>query len=341
MERTFALIARSRRGEFTESWHHGLAAVCAPSGALVARLGDPTAKAFLRSAAKPMQAVAMLRAGLSREEVSDAELALACASHAGRDRHVQGVSGLLAGGDLTAAALLCGPHEPFDAEAAGRLRARGEAPSALHNNCSGKHAAMLRTCRRVGWSLGDYVAADHPLQRAIEATLDRFCRTGGGSLGSARDGCGVPTYRAPLVATATAYAAFADPRVLSEPEDVTAAERVFGAMTGHADLVAGPGRFTTRLMEVAAGRLLAKEGADGFYAVAVRGATPLGIAVKVADGSDACRPPVVLDILRQLDVLDEVELEALAEFRRLPRTDCRGREIGELVGAVELDWEER
>jgi L-asparaginase II len=333
----FDLVARSLRGGLTECWHFGALAVVDAAGTEVARIGDPEVPVFMRSAAKPLQAIAMLELGLERVDIGSIDLALICASHGGCDLHTQRVLGLLARRQLAPEALLCGTQPPLDPQALGQLASRGLEASVLHNNCSGKHAGMLLTCLEAGLSLGDYVDGAHPLQQRIAATVARFCHLEPEAIGVGLDGCSLPTFRVPLSAVARTYASFAAPIGLADAADRERVERIYAAMTTAPEMVAGPGRFTTRLIEVGEGAILGKEGADGLYALAARGARPLGLALKIADGTEICRDGVVLDILERLDLLDGVQLRELAPFRRPERLNRRGRKVGEVVPEVALE----
>jgi L-asparaginase II len=317
-------------------------AAATPEGRLVAFQGDPEAATFLRSATKPFQCLPLLLAGVAeRFELEPADLALICASHGGTPAHTRRAADLLARGGFSEDDLLCGAHWPLDEESARRLREAGETPTPLHNNCSGKHAGMLLACRLLDLPIGDYVAPDHPWQRRILGHVVDFFGVPEEAIGLAVDGCSVPTYRVPLSAAARAYAALADPLATSiagsTARTAAAVSRIVRAMTGVPEMVAGPGRFTTRLMEVTGGRVLAKEGAEGFYGLAVRGPVALGIAVKVADGGERCRDGVVLDVLRQLGSLSGAELEELAVFHRRPLYNHRGLEVGEIRPEVDLE----
>jgi L-asparaginase II len=317
----------------------GAAAVATPEGRLVARLGDPEAATFLRSAAKPFQALPLLLAGgAPRFALDKADLALICASHSGTPAHVERAASLLARGGFSAADLLCGPHPPFDAEAVAALARAGAAPTPLHNNCSGKHAGMLLACRLLGWPPAGYTAPDHPLQQQVLEHVARLCRIPAEAIGLGIDGCSVPAFHLPLAAAARGYAALADPGAAGLPADVAAAAgRVVAAMTGEPAMVAGPGRFTTALMEATGGRVLGKEGAEGFYALAVRGPVALGLVVKIADGGERCRDSVVLDLLRQMGSLSGEEHAALQRFYRPSLFNHGGLEVGEVVPEVELE----
>jgi L-asparaginase II len=338
MPSRFARLAAVTRNDLQESWHLGAVAVATPEGRLVARAGDPTLETFLRSAAKPWQAMPLLRAGgRERFALTDADLALICASHSGTDAQAERAASLLERGGFTVADLLCGSHPPIDAAAAAKLRERGEAADALRNNCSGKHAGMLLACRAQGFRTSDYIDPGHPLQCQVLVYASRFCGVAEESFGIGVDGCSVPTLRTSLFAAARGYAALADPsRTALQMEERELAREVVAAMTGAPEMVAGPGRFTTRLMEVTGGRVLGKEGAEGFYSAAVRGPAALGVAVKVADGGERCRDGVVIDVLRQLGSLSAAEVRELAAFHRPPIRNHAGRLVGEVVPDVEL-----
>lgn len=298
--------------------------------------GDPEAATFLRSATKPFQCLPLVLAGgAERFGLEPADLALICASHGGTPAHAARAADLLARGGFSEKDLLCGAHWPLDEDAARRLREAGETPTALHNNCSGKHAGMLLACRMLDLPAADYIAADHPWQRRILGHVTDFF---GQSIDFAVDGCSVPTYRVPLAAAARAYACLADPEAAGlEAGTAAAVSRIVRAMTGVPEMVAGPGRFTTRLMEVTGGRVLGKEGAEGFYGLAVRGPVALGIALKIADGGERCRDGVVLDVLRQLGSLSGAEFEELAALHHKPLYNHRGIEVGEVRPEVDLE----
>jgi len=312
-----------------------------PEGRLVARLGDPHVETFLRSAAKPFQCLPLLLAGAeARFALSPADLALICASHGGAPEHTERAASLLSRGGFGEPDLLCGPHWPMDPAAARALRAAGEPPTQLHNNCSGKHAGMLLACLLLDLSTLDYVEAAHPWQQRVLRQLADLCAVPPEAIGVAVDGCSVPAYRMPLSAAARAYAALAHPAGAGRAgEEGAALDRIVGAMTGEPRMEAGQGRFTTRLMEVTGGRVLGKEGAEGFYALAVRGPVALGIALKVADGDaeGRCRDGVVLDLLRQLGSLSAAEFAELEEYHRPPLYNRRNLRVGEVVPDLELE----
>jgi L-asparaginase II len=311
-----------RRGGRVESVHRGSVAVVGEDGKLLAAAGDPNGPVFLRSSAKPVQLVPFLAAGGERcFGLSTEEIALAAASHGGEPFHTRAAAAMLARGGFTTADLHCGAHQPKHEESARALAFRREQPSPLHNNCSGKHAAMLLACRLFGEDAKTYWRPEHPLQKRILSALSLLTGVPVARIGLAVDGCSVPVFRIPLENLALLYARLVGARLRGEPmRAFRARARIAGAMTEAPEMVAGTGRFTTDLMRAFGGGLLAKEGAEGVYAVGVArslarplsDAASLGIALKIEDGAERGRDAVIVEVLRQL---------GLASLRRLaPRS---------------------
>lgn len=338
----FVPAATVRRGDLPESWHFAAAMVVTPRGRPVFRLGGET-RTFFRSCAKPFQALPLVQtlgSGRNGFELSDADLGLICASHSGGPQHVERALELLRKGDFTEADLLCGAHAPLDSRYEEELRASGREPSPLHNNCSGKHAGMLLACRLLGLPAADYIAPSHPLQRKISAEMERFTGVPVAELRTGTDGCSVPTFHLSLSAAARAWAALAAPRLTDLPEGpAAAAERILKAMARAPEMVAGPSRFTTRLVQVTGGRVVGKEGAEGLYCMAVRGPVALGVALKIADGSDRARDGVAMEILRQIGSLSGEEFEDLEKegFYHPEIRNHRGLPVGRIVPELELE----
>ncbi|HEY0186327.1 MAG TPA: asparaginase [Cellulomonas sp.] len=316
-------LARVLRGDLVESVHSGHLVVLGPDGGVRLALGDPEVTVLARSSLKPLQAVAMLRAGLDL----DAEhLALACASHSGEPVHLAAVREILAGAGLDESALDNTPDLPLDPAAAFAWRSQGHGPEPIAQNCSGKHAAMLATCvarAGDGWTTAGYREPGHPVQVAVRTTLAEL--TGEPVRHTAVDGCGAALFSTSLIGLARAFA-----RLATAParEPGSAEARVARAMSGHPDRVGGTGRDVTRVMRAVPG-LVAKDGADGMYAAALPDGS--AIAVKIADGSPRPRPAVLVAALLVAGAaqVPGVDLAALDE---LGRTAVLGH--GERVGAV-------
>ena len=305
-------VARVVRNGVVESVHHGHAVGVTAGGACVVVAGDPDVTFFARSSLKPVQAVAMLRAGL---DLSGELLALAAASHSGEPAHLDGVRRILAGAGLVEADLQNTPDLPLDPDVHARWWVAGRRPLPLAQNCSGKHAAMLATCRAAGWDTAGYRDPAHPLQRAIRATVEEL--TGVAVEHVAVDGCGAPLYSSTPAGLVRAIARIATGSP-GTPEGEMAA-----AMRAHPWWIAGTGRDVVRLAAAVPG-LIAKDGAEGVFAAAL----PDGRAavVKVLDGSARPLAVVVAAILRTLGVRGSA-LDGAA------RTDVRGH--GVPVGQVE------
>jgi len=270
------LVVEVERSGVVESTHLADVAVVDERGDLVAWAGDPERPAAYRSSAKPMQARASLEAGWAPAD--DRALAIACASHNGEPDHVAAVRAVLSAAGLDESALRCPPDVPLFPAAA---RSVAE-PSPIFHNCSGKHAAMLAACRAAGWPLESYLLPEHPLQQRVRAVVETLV---GALEGPLVDGCGVPTFVAPLRALADGFRRI--------DGGVEAA-----AMRGHPFLVAGTERLDTDLM-AADPRILVKGGAEGLACLSVDG---FGVAVKIRDGSARARGPAVLSVLDQCGI---------------------------------------
>jgi L-asparaginase II len=279
---TDPVVAEVSRNGFVESVHHGRLAVLGPDGGLVAALGDVDAPMFPRSSLKPLQVAGLLAAGW--QPADPAHLALAAASHSGEPRHVDGVRRILAAAGLDDSALANTPDLPLDQRAACQLLAAGGGPDRLHQNCSGKHAAMLAACVAAGWPVAGYLDPTHPVQQAVRATVERLC--GERVAAVAVDGCGAPLFAVSLIGLARGVYGLVDSPVAV-------------AMRAHPDLVGGTGRDVTDLMSSIPG-LLAKDGAEGVYVAAM--AAHGVVAAKIMDGAARARLPLVLRGLALLGI---------------------------------------
>jgi L-asparaginase II len=335
----FARVARSLRGGWVENVHFGVVAVATPEGDVIASLGDPDQRVFLRSAAKPLQLVPLLAAGgRERFGLTAAEIALMSSSHAGTEAHVAAARTLLERIDgIAEADLVCGVHPPLDRAAAAALESRNERPGVLHNNCCANHIGQLMACVALGWPTRGYSQPGHPLQERVAALIGEFADLAADEIQTGADGCGLPSFCVPAANAARIYArlAFAEGAGL-EAETARHVRGIVEAMAEHPEMVAGPGRFTTELIRATGGRLIGKEGAEGFYGVAIRGPAALGVAVKVIDGSESCRDGVVLEVLRQAGCLSKAEFEKLGSFYRKDLVNHSGEITGELAPDLEL-----
>ncbi len=304
-------------------------------------VGDPEHGIWLRSAAKPFQAMPLLEAGGERAfRLGDDEIALMCASHGGEPGHVRVAARLLARGGFRERDLACGSHWPMH-EASGRaLARRGRRPGPLHNNCSGKHAGILLACRLHGFPSSGYTDPAHPIQKEILRSVSDLCGVPAAEIPLAVDGCNLPVFFLPLSALARGYARLLASSALpgESATRASARRRLVRAMTASPDMVAGTGRFTTDFLRAGRGAWIGKEGAEGVYAVGVRrqeteGGRSVGIALKIEDGSSRPRDAVTLALLDRAGLLPERARSALSGYRLAAIHNARG----EVVGAIEAD----
>jgi L-asparaginase II len=338
-----APLVEVTRGSITESRHRGHIVAVEPDGNIIASAGAPETVTFLRSSAKPLQAIPLLVTGAAdRFGFTDREVALACASHNGEPIHTEVVASMLRKIGLGVEALRCGVHEPYGEEAARTLRERGEQPNALHNNCSGKHAGMLAVALHLGSSIENYESPENPVQKAIADTIAQFSGVAVTDMAVGIDGCAAPIFGITVKAMALAYA-----RLVSPPEDfdtVTrgACERIVRVMNAYPELIGGTSdRLDTEIMRATPRRVISKVGADGVYTAGLNPCEEwpkgLGLAFKIEDGDDKrARPPVAIESLRQLGVLSDESLEAVAKYAFFPVRNRRGDLVGEIRASFEL-----
>lgn len=309
-----------RRGGTPESSHELHVAVVAADGRLTARAGDPDLVTFWRSAAKPFQALPLVLDGAADAfALGPVELALACASHSSEPAQVELVRAFLAKIGCRETDLLCGPHTPLSDAVAQDYRARGVMLTAVHSNCSGKHAGMLALARHHGWPLADYVAAEHPVQRRCLEEVARWTGLPAGEIGTGVDGCGVLCFALPLTRMAQAYAKLGRGK---RGEGSAAAEAITGAMLAHPELIAGVGRPCTEIMNAFPGKVIAKVGAEGVYS-ALLVDQRLGVAVKVADGHTHAAVLALHAVLGELGVGSGSEPRPIRNSRGLVVGDMR------------------
>lgn len=319
-----------RRGARVESVHQVAACVAGVDGEIVMRVGTVQTPVFLRSSAKPFIAAAAVRAGvLERFGFGERELAVMCASHNGEPGHAELVASMLARIGATVDDLACGAHPPSYEPAAAVLAARGERPTQLHNNCSGKHAGILALAKTIGAPFAGYLDARHPAERLILAMCERVSDDVFEGDKLAVDGCGIPVYATTLHKAAVSFARLATLRGVDDA-DATALARVASAMAAEPWYVAGTGRFDTDLMRASGGRIVCKAGAEGFHCDALLDAG-LGLALKVVDGSRRAAPPATIAVLDALRVLEPQAREALRAHAVVPVKNVAGRVVGEVA----------
>lgn len=288
------------RGGLLESSHVGHAVVCDGTGQIIEAWGNPETVIFPRSSCKMLQALPLLESGAAAAYgLTDAQLALSCASHQGAEIHTSRVTQWLADLGLAEPDLRCGNQEPSDVTERNRLIRAYESPCQIHNNCSGKHSGFLTLTKHLKAG-PEYVDLDHPVQRAVKSTFEEV--TGETSPGYGIDGCSAPNFACTVHGLARAMAFFATARDGASVRE-TAAYRLTRAMATYPELVAGEGRACTELMRAMGGRVSIKTGAEAVF-VAIIPERQIGIALKIADGATRASEAAITALLVRLGMLD-------------------------------------
>ncbi len=326
---TNPVLVEATRGGRVESRHRGAVAVSDSEGKSVLALGNVEAAVFPRSAVKALQALPLVESGAAEKyKLTDAEIALACSSHAGEPIHVATARSMLAKCGLDESALECGIHWPADIAASRALAASGATASALHNNCSGKHAGFLCVACAAGVSPKGYVKYDHHAQREVRAALSAMTGLALDDATWGVDGCAVPTYAIPLRALAFAFARFGTGEGL-EPGRAAASRRIRAACAAHPRLVRGTGGFDTEIMTALGARAFVKTGAEGVYC----GALPelgLGVAIKCDDGAGRAAEVAMAAVIAKLLPLRDDERAAIAPHVAPVLYNWNRQEVGAL-----------
>ncbi|MFN2638147.1 MAG: asparaginase [Gemmatimonadaceae bacterium] len=327
MTKTYDLDVAVTRGEGTESEHRVHAAVVGEGDELIGAARDADAMTFWRSCAKPFQIVPFLKSGgFDALGWGDEQLAVSCASHGGEPEHVEIVQGMLRDLGLEEGDLACGPHEPSSQRGAKILREAGNRPSRIHNNCSGKHTAMMAMAHHKGWPTRGYERREHDVQRCILHEISLWTDIPCSKVSLAVDGCGVVVFGLTLERMARAYSRFAVGAARGEEIPT----RVVNAMSQNPFLVGGTDRFDSMLIAETKGRVVSKVGAEGVHCALItdRG---IGVAIKVQDGSQRAQWPALLHLLQELDALPSPVTPKLAEWMSKPVKNTRGECVGKVM----------
>jgi len=337
------------RGGIVESTHYGNFVVVDSNGRTLYSHGDPREVTFLRSSSKPFQVIPFIEAkGDQYYHFTSEELAITCGSHDGSDIHVKVIEDIQKKVGITEGDLLCGVQPPLDESVAEQLKNRGEFPTPNRHNCSGKHTAMIALAAMKNLSISTYINVDHPIQKLILEAFAGMCKLQPSQVIVGIDGCSVPAFAVPMYNAAFAYARLCDPKDFGENRSA-ACKRITTAMLTNPIMVAGPKRFDTRLMQVGKKRFLAKTGAEGFFSIGIMpraldvDSPGIGIAIKISDGDqkNRVRPALAIEILRQMNLLNEEDLEALSEFGpNLNITNWRNKIVGDSNATIQLTTEE-
>ncbi|OHE91705.1 hypothetical protein CORC01_12996 [Colletotrichum orchidophilum] len=341
------------RGGIIENRHAVHAAVVDASGKVLYAVGNPSRMTLARSAAKPAQALAVLETpGFARYGFDGADIALTCASHNSEERHVARAKSMLAKVGAEESDLRCGGDHSI-CPVVNRSWIRADfTPTGINNNCSGKHAGMLGGAKALGAGFADYHLPHHPIQAKVKQVVQDLSGLSGDSLKWAIDGCNLPAPGQPLHSMGRLYAKFAAAAdTIGKGDDTAQPPRtkymsdIYNAMATYPEMVGGNGRFCTALMEAFDGALIGKVGADGCYAIGIRGSGStkklgaegaVGIAVKIEDGSLEILYAAVAEILEQLQIGTVEMRKQLASFQHLKRVNTMGVETGQALHAFTI-----
>jgi L-asparaginase II len=334
------VLVEVTRGGRVESRHTGSFVVMDADGGIIRMAGDVDAGIYPRSAIKGFQALPLIESGAAdRFGLTDAEIALACSSHNGEPEHVALSASMLAKCGRDAGALECGPHWPMREAALRKLMAEGGEPSALHNNCSGKHAGFVCVACARGDDPKGYLAKDHPTMREVIAAVSAMTGDNLAAEAPATDGCSIPTYAMSLRSLAHGFARFGSGHGLAR-ERAAAARRIRAAVAAEPFFVAGTGRFDTRAMQALGARAFTKTGAEGVFCAALP-ELGVGVALKCDDGSSRASEVMMAALLMHLLPLSEAEHAGLAPLRQPALTNWNGIHVGDIRPAGVLSFPER
>ena len=331
-----AAMVELTRGGIVEVTHRGFACIVSSDGDVLYSKGDIDFKTFLRSSAKPFQAAAVILSGAAEEyRLTDRELAIISGSHGGEPFHTELVTKILAKGQFTVENLLCGTHPPLDEQTRSELIQRGEKPSSLHHNCSGKHSGMLLTAQHKGSPIADYLDPNQPGQRLIKQVIAETAKYPESEIVVGIDGCSAPVHALSIKGIARLFAQLVRPVGL--PKELSSAlMRVASSMRAYPEMVAASrGRICTELMRFGQGvEITGKAGAEGVYGVGwfdERQGRALGLAIKMEDGQQRGRDPMTIALMQKFGALPTELPEALQSLKAEKLTNWQGKVVGETI----------
>lgn len=333
------ILAEVVRGETVESIHRGHLIILDGDGKTVAAIGNPEIITFIRSSAKPFQVFPVLTSGAAETfGFSRAEIALACGSHSGEEIHVRIAREMLEKTGFGEADLRCGAHAPFNEKRAEEMIRDREKPTQLHNNCSGKHAAMLGLAKHIGADAKTYESPENPVQRRILEAFSVFAETPESEIKIGIDGCAAPNFAVSLRAMARSFVKLVCPPDHFDENYKNACRIIVSSIIDYPELIGGSERLDTLMMQTARGKFISKIGAEGVWLCGVapseRWKKGLGIALKIEDGDDKrARAVVSIEILRQLEIFDK---QNLREFSPMPIKNRRGETVGEVRATIKI-----
>lgn len=334
------ILAEVIRGETVESIHRGHLIILNGSGETVFQLGEPETVTFFRSAAKALQVIPCITSGAAEYfGFNEREIALACASHSGEKMHTELATEMLGKIGLSESDLRCGAHLPFNEKRAEEMIRAGEKPTQIHNNCSGKHSAMLAFAKFINAGIATYEHSENPIQQKILETISLFTDVPEAEIKIATDGCCAPNFAVSIEAMARSFLKIVNPPKSFDEDLKIACKKIVEANIKFPELIGGSERLDTLLLDNGNGRFISKIGADGVWLCAVLPSEKfpggLGIALKIEDGDDKrARAVVSVEVLRQLGIFEK---ETLKEISPLPILNRRGETVGNVKAVFNLE----
>jgi len=324
------------RGNLVESSHNGHIAVVDSEGNLLYSYGDPYRVTYARSSIKPIQAIPVVESNsVDKFNITDKEISLMCASHNSEEFHAQSAREILQKSSIELDKLQCGTHIPLLIDAYKDLLLKEKELTPEYSNCSGKHCGMLITAKHMNEDIDTYLDIDHPVQQRILKALSQVCEYNKDNIVIGIDGCGAPVHALPLERLAYGFARLSKPEVFVEKRKV-AIERIVNAMVTYPEMVAGTKRFCTEFMKTCGNRMFGKLGAEGVYLVGIKDKN-IGIGVKVEDGDMSVLYPVVLEILKQIDLIGDEDLNILSRYYNPKILNARKEEVGKILPNFKLN----
>jgi len=324
------ISCRVTRGDFTESIHVAFAVIVDCEGQIVFSTGDPHYLTCIRSSLKPFQAAASVKAGaVDAAGFDEKELALMCASHKGEDIHVDTALSMINKLDLNIDDFECGSHYPSDTITRHKMIRENEVATALHNNCSGKHAGMLALAKHLRSETKGYINEQHLVQRTILEYVAEL--SGEPDIPTETDGCSAPTPFMTLKMIAELFQSLAS---CKRPE----LKKVYDAMVAHPELVGGTNHFDSIFISALDGRGVTKVGGESVRGISLNTEKygPIGVSIKILDGSFRAMPLAVMKLLEHLELLSEDEKNKLNKFKTKKLTNHNGLQVGHIEAHVDF-----
>ena len=323
------MLVEVTRGDVVESIHRGDVAVVRHDGSVLFQLGDIEHVCFMRSSSKPIQAIAALECGIvEKYGLNLTEIAMTMSSHSGEKEHIDILNEMLRKIGIGINILQCGTHEPLGVDAARELILKGQTPTSLHCNCSGKHLGQIAAAKATGLPLEHYYEFGGGIQSEIQDIISKFSGVEGSKIELGIDGCGIPVYGMPLRNMALAYANLCNESFMDGRYNKSQ-NTVLSAMTVHPEMIGGKGRFDTELISHFGDRLIGKFGDEGVYCAGLIG-KGIGIALKIEDGNMRAVGPVIYETLQKMEVINNVEMLPLKESWNPPIKNHKNEKVGEI-----------